>query len=152
MPWVCSLAAVSCLKLKVKTGRWAPNLLPESPEEVMICHLFSPHSQEKLCTGTHHKLELNSLVWFQLCPALPSAELLCGSGPCSCSASFNPFACGSFCSSPFTLRALLRCNENEECEILMHFIYVPSSQVYLLAPGAGVCSGCDSEHFSQIFN
>lgn len=97
-PQVYSPTAVSCLKLKVKAGCWAPNLLPESPEEVMICHLFSPHSQEKRSTGTHHKLELSSLVWFQLCPALPSADLLCGSGPCSCSASFNPFACGSFCS------------------------------------------------------
>lgn len=62
VPQVCSLTAVSCLKLKVKTGCWAPNLLPESPEEVMICHLFSPQSQQKLSTGTHHTLELNSLV------------------------------------------------------------------------------------------
>lgn len=30
-----------------------------------------PDSQEKLSTGTHHKLELNSLVWFQLCQLCP---------------------------------------------------------------------------------
>lgn len=49
----------------------------------MIHQLFSPYSQAKRFTGTHHKLELNPCVLFQLCPVLtcfvalgPAAALL----------------------------------------------------------------------------
>ncbi|EOA98555.1 Ribose-5-phosphate isomerase [Anas platyrhynchos] len=55
-------------------------------------------------------------------PALPSPDLLCGSGPCSCSAAINPFACSSRC---FMLRVLLRSERVKEENLAI--VCIPTS-------------------------
>jgi len=78
-----------------------------------LCHLLSREGQGMNFTGTHCKLELKTS---RFVPTLPCLDLLCGFGPCSCSASVNTFVCSSCClltSMIFTLRVLLRRKQNK---------------------------------------
>lgn len=100
----------------------------------MICHLFSPYSRAKRFAGTRQSLERNPSVQSQLCQVLACFVAL------GHAAALLPlthlYAADGACLHPgCSQRVLLRRNENEECEVLLHF-FMPYSSIFLLAPGA----------------
>lgn len=115
----------------------------------MICHLFSPYSQAKRFAGTRQSLERSPSVQFQLCQVLTCFVAL------GHAAALLPlthlYAADGACLHPgCSQRVLLRCNENEECEVLLHFFLCPAARFICLLQGH-VFSRCDSENFSKIF-